>query len=272
MNQSSGRLKGDLLRFAVALALGLWLVEATGAAIHHISTALDGAPKRIAQGTSVADRQIRGNAFMNAIESIRTSIPKDGDYLLIEGRENIADAHVVRAYLVPRKAELLGPASSLDADARAHLSALQPPRYFVLAWTPSGVPAVGSTKDLAPVLGRYPWTHESASLLGGIDFPVENAIVQGTLLVRGWARIPGEDLQVGIEIDGKEREATSTRRFPRPDVCIVFPQMDDCTTAGFELKLELRPEEAAPHDLVVVFSAADGRIRHSPRRRLEWRR
>ncbi len=271
MNGSSSGLKSQLLRSAIAIVLGLWVVAAAGAAVRQIRGALTAFPRRIAQGTAAADREIRGRPFMNAIDAIRASIPKNGDYLLIEGRDNIADAHVVRAYLAPRKAELLDATSSLDPYSRAHLWEVQPPRHFIVTWTPSSIPVAGSTKDLSSLAGAYPWTHESPSLLGGIDNLPENVTVQGTLHVRGWARIPGEDLEVSLEIDGTAREAMSVGSFPRPDVCAVLPQMGDCSTCGFELVLEPRPDDAGPHELVLVFHAADGRIRHYPRVRFEWR-
>jgi hypothetical protein len=262
----------SILRLVVAFALGLWLLGASEAAVRHIGDTLHDAPRRIAQDSAAGEREFRGKAFVDAIEAIRLSIPKDGDYLLVEGRDNIADSHLVRAYLVPRKAEFLGLASSLDEDTRARLWVIRPPRYIVLAWTPAGVPVAGSTADLKSLLGPYPWSHETASLPGGVDPLPDDAVVRGPLLVRGWARIPGEDLQVQVEIDGEDRGAGMVRRCPRPDVCSVIPQMGDCTTAGFELKLELRAQDLGRHELVVVFRAADGRVRHYPGLQFEWRR
>ena len=83
---------------------------------------------------------------------------------------------------------------------------------------------------MAPVEGvATPWAVDPL-LYGSMDGPVEGQQGQGTLLVRGWAREPGEDLLVRVLVGGVEVEPASFRRVPRPDVAAALPQMGDCSS------------------------------------------
>jgi hypothetical protein len=130
-----------------------------------------------------------------------------------------------------------------------------------LPWTPAGGP-------LAPqALYR-----EDASLVGSIDGPADSAVVTGPLRVSGWARIPGEDLHVTIMLDGEERSAARGARMPRPDVEAVIPSLGDCRSAGYEATYAFEPDDEGPHEIQVLFRAADGRQRHYPSRRFTWKK
>jgi len=109
-------------------------------------------------------------------------------------------------------------------------------------------------------------------LTGSIDEPYEDQVVRGTLVVRGWARIPGEDLEVTGMIDGHVREASSRARVPRGDVELVLPELGDCARAGYEERYEPSAADLGEHTIVVVFRSADGRVREYPPRRFTWRR
>jgi hypothetical protein len=109
---------------------------------------------------------------------------------------------------------------------------------------------------------------EDPSLLGSIDEPAEGAEVLGTLVVRGWARVPGQDLAVGVLLDGVERVPDGLRRTARLDVEAAVPGLGSCATAGYEARVALRPEDAGTHELAVVFRSPDGRERHYPGRRI----
>jgi hypothetical protein len=119
-----------------------------------VSQVVREAPRQIPRDTLSAHREFRGPRFIDAIESIKETIPSDATYFLIEGRSNVADSYVVRAYLAPRKAEFLGPAAGIDEAALTRLGILRPPRYVVLAWTPGNIPAFGSTADLRALLRK----------------------------------------------------------------------------------------------------------------------
>ena len=111
---------------------------------------------------------------------------------------------------------------------------------------------------------------EDLSLTGSVDGPEPDAAIHGPLLVRGWARIPGEDLGVTILIDGEERPEGPVRRVPRPDVCAALPRMGDCSAAGYEALYEPRPDDEGTHELLVLFRAKDGRYRPYSRQPFRW--
>ena len=128
-----------------------------------------------------------------------------------------------------------------------------------LPWTPPG--------GLAP--SGLPW-REDAALTGNIDAPEEGAAVKGTLRIRGWARIPGEDLHVTLLVDGEQRPLASGSRTPRPDVCAAVPALGDCSQAGFDGTFAFLPGDAGPHEIVALFRSKDGRERHYPPRKFTW--
>ena len=144
--------------------------------------------------------------------------------------------------------------------------------------------AVVKNEPEAKALDPLPWApaggslpphalyREDATLLGSIDAPVENAVVTGPLRVSGWARIPGEDLHVTITLDGEERSAALGARVPRPDVQAAVPSLGDCRSAGYDATYAFEPGDEGPHEIQVLFRAADGRQRHYPPRRFTWKR
>ena len=139
---------------------------------------------------------------------------------------------------------------------------------------PLPTPAGGETRPLSAVelvLRRPPvpvrgW-REDVGLIGSIDEPDDGAEVRGTLVVRGWARIAGEDLDVHVLLDGVERSPDELRRTPRPDVEAVVRGLGSCATAGYEARLSLAGD-AGVHRLAVVFRSRDRRERHYPGRRI----
>jgi hypothetical protein len=131
-----------------------------------------------------------------------------------------------------------------------------------LPWTPAPeAPATPAVKLRGP---------EDFSLTGGINGSEPGAAIRGELVVAGWARIPGEDLEVTILIDGEERTPLSMKRVPRDDVTRALPRMGDCRGAGFEARYAPRPDDAGTHELLVLFRAKDGRYRPYPIQRFTW--
>jgi hypothetical protein len=109
---------------------------------------------------------------------------------------------------------------------------------------------------------------EDIELLGSIDDPAEGAEVRGTLVVHGWARMPGQDLTVHVLLDGVERTPEEFRRTPRLDVAAAVAGLGSCATAGYEARVVLGPGDAGARELAVVFQTRDGRERHYPGRRI----
>jgi hypothetical protein len=144
--------------------------------------------------------------------------------------------------------------------------------------------AVVKNEPGARALDPLPWTppawpfpsrvprREDPTLTGSIDEPAEGAVVTGPLRVRGWARIPGEDLHVTVTIDGDERDPVKGARVPRPEVEAAVPTLGNCRTAGYEAVYSFEAGDDGPHEILVLFRAADDRQRHYPPRRFTWNR
>ena len=77
---------------------------------------------------------------------------------------------------------------------------------------------------------EVPLGSEDASLTGSLDSPPENGTVAGTLIVRGWARIPGQDLKAVVLLDGDVRPALSRKRYDRGDVAAAVPALVSTVT------------------------------------------
>ncbi len=111
---------------------------------------------------------------------------------------------------------------------------------------------------------------DDETLIGSIDDPEPDADIVGELRLRGWARIPGEDLAVTVLVDREIRKPSSFRRTPRPDVCQVLSEMSNCESAGYEAVLPFQWGDGGWHELTVLFRAKDGRQRHYPPRDFRW--
>ena len=123
---------------------------------------------------------------------------------------------------------------------------------------------------MTPVEGvATPWAVDPL-LYGSMDGPVEGQQVRGDLLVRGWAREPGEDLLVKILVGGVEVEPVSFRRVPRPDVAAALPQMGDCSLAGYEAIVPRPPGVEGDVVVSVQFRSRSGRMRHYPGAKIRW--
>jgi hypothetical protein len=127
--------------------------------------------------------------------------------------------------------------------------------------------ALAFPRELARILEGY---RQDDGLMGGLDL-APNAVVRGPLAVKGWARIPGEDLQVRILLDGEERTDVPVQRYSRPDVCTVIPAIRDCTKAGFEARFEPAEDEEKKHEVTAIFFSRDGRYRIYPPCPITWK-
>jgi hypothetical protein len=140
--------------------------------------------------------------------------------------------------------------------------------------------AVVKTEPNAKTLESAPVAREPAvlagtewvELTGSIDEPAAEAIVTEDLRVRGWARIPGRDLDVTVLIDRALRVPLREARFPRPEVQAAIPYLGDCGNAGYEHVFAFQPGDEGGHELSVVFRGPFDRVRHYPSRKFTWKK
>ena len=130
------------------------------------------------------------------------------------------------------------------------------------------------TLESAPALTERggPIGTESTDLTGSIDGPAEDSVVTGNLTVRGWARIPGQDLGVTVLIDRATRFPLREARLPRMDVQAVLPHLGDCASAGYEQVFAFQPGDQGEHELSVIFHGPPDRVRHYPWRKFTWKK
>jgi hypothetical protein len=135
------------------------------------------------------------------------------------------------------------------------------------AWWPHWRISDAYVSTLPRIPGR-----EDGTLPGSIDEPREGATFAGPFRVRGWARAPGEDLDVRLFLDGAIA-GTPIRRVPRRDVQAAIPSLGDCSGAGWEaiVAFPTRDASSGEHELTAVFLTRDGRFRSYPVRHLTWR-
>jgi hypothetical protein len=194
--------------------------------------------------------------LMDHLESIPTSYVTVHEAWI--GAEERAALHVflarqidsgrlrfVRRFPEPTRADLYA-----VAKTEPHVPGARPP-WFVT--------------DRAALLGGV----EDPSLTGSVDGPAEGQTVNGAFVVRGWGRVPDEDLAVRVLIDGEERPTTISR-VPRPDVASVLPQLGDCSKAGYEARIAFAEGDQGWHRFQVIFSATGGRGRLYSTRSFLW--
>ena len=128
--------------------------------------------------------------------------------------------------------------------------------------------ALAIPRERTDILGKC---REDALLTGGLDDLPETGIIRGSFVVRGWARIPGEDLEIRVLLDDEERVPGPAVRYSRPDVCSVLPQMVDCTKAGFEVRFDFEKSDEGRHEITAIFFSRDGRCRIYPPAWITWK-
>ena len=141
---------------------------------------------------------------------------------------------------------------------------------YAVVKTEPGVKVLESVPTTSQPVGSA--STEWAGLTGSIDDPAADSVVTGDLTVRGWARIPGRDLDVTVLIDRAPRVPLREARLPRPELQAVLPSLGDCSTAGYEHVFDFQPDDGGEHELSVVFHGPDGRVRHYPWRKFTWKK
>jgi hypothetical protein len=141
-----------------AVALGIFLLSAAFA----IPPAVSRTVRWVGQAASVAGedlatirRRFLGDPWVSAIEEIRRTIPRDGEYLLVNGGTKWGGGpYWVRFDLAPRRARFLGLWSELPA-AEALRRRLPPgPRYVVIGFREPQPPILIEREDFLRLLER----------------------------------------------------------------------------------------------------------------------
>jgi hypothetical protein len=122
-----------------ALTLGLFVLfflAALPQAAVHVAERAGEAIRRWNEPPEAARQRILGEPYAAAIERIRRAVPRNGDYLLVDGAPAWeGGSYWVRFELAPRRARFLGPRSELASRRR-----LPPEGSLVVIAFGDGVP------------------------------------------------------------------------------------------------------------------------------------
>jgi hypothetical protein len=95
-----------------------------------------------------ARARLLGAATVRALDSIRQAIPANGEYLLVDGGEELqAEAYWVRFELAPRRAVFAGRLSEMERAPRPAREIPSAARWVVVAY-PGGAPRLLSRQEL----------------------------------------------------------------------------------------------------------------------------
>jgi hypothetical protein len=96
--------------------------------------------------------RLLGAATVAALDSIRQAIPADGEYLLVDGGDELqAEAYWVRFELAPRRAVFLGRLSEMERAPRLSWKLPLAARWVVVAY-PGGTPRLLSGQEFLELL------------------------------------------------------------------------------------------------------------------------
>ncbi len=117
------------------MLLGVFLLASGAAAVLHASLRLSQAAALVGEDGAGARRRVQGADYMDAIEQIRRAIPREGEYLLVDGGEERQAAPLwVRFDLAPRRARLVGALRDLPDPDRLAARMPASSRWVVIAF------------------------------------------------------------------------------------------------------------------------------------------
>jgi hypothetical protein len=145
----------SVLRAAVLALFGIFLASllprGLSASLGRIALAL----RQAGETPAEARLRVYGSAVTAAYERLRRAIPRDGEYLLIDGgTEPQASALWTRYELAPRKARLLGRWDQLPSSEVLRRSWPPGSRFVVIALPEGNPPQVMEKDELLAALDR----------------------------------------------------------------------------------------------------------------------
>lgn len=130
-----------LALFAASLLVGL------GLAAYNSGQRLLGAVAYWGMDAAASRRRVMGEAWVEAVETIRRTVPRDGEYFLINGDGPRGGGHYFVSYeLAPRRARYLGFLSDIVDPAQAAAAMPPGPRWVVIT-VPKDEPPVLLDRD-----------------------------------------------------------------------------------------------------------------------------
>lgn len=212
-----------------------------------------------------------GGAYTEAIERIKSALPTDADYLLVNGALNPEWVYAVRFDLAPRKCRYLGGIGRARVSLMSDEGSARDVLWIVIA-REKAAPFLVPTATFGS-LGGPRGERVDDEIPCALDVPAESEKVRGPLVVQGWCQERGGRPcpTVRLFLDGFERPSDGAVRYERPDVERAIPGIGACGTAGYRITLPFTEGDAGGHEIEVVVGTADGRVRRLGPRPFTWR-
>jgi hypothetical protein len=136
-----GRVMGRALDLFAAGLFGLFLVAAVPQAVQRAAGMLRYASRLGGESPVTARARFSGDAYVHAIDEIRSALPIDRPYVLVEaGRPQDGGVYWVRWDLAPRRAVYLGQLAELSDAVRSRRPFIAPLRQVVVSYGPGQPP------------------------------------------------------------------------------------------------------------------------------------
>lgn len=146
---------GSVLR---AVALGVFALSIAFAippAVSRTARWVRQASAVAGDGVATVRRRYLGAPWVSAIDDIRRAIPRDGEYLMVNGGTAWGGGpYWVRFDLAPRRARFLGLWSELPSSAQLRGRLPRGPRYVVIAFREPQPPILMEREEFLRVLDR----------------------------------------------------------------------------------------------------------------------
>ena len=235
---------------------------ALAAAPAQVKTALERlreSPRGIARTADTAGRDVRGDAYADALAEAAARIPWGGSYGIADGGSPGPDTNWVRCDLAPRVPVLLR--SRGCGDWFFERRPKEVPELTVVVGRDGGLRVVPTRTLLSSLWSGL--TGPQEDIPGWMDTPAEGRTVAGGFVVGGWCQERGGRPcpSVRVWIDGVEVDAARVERFPRRDVQAVLPEMGDCSRAGWRVTIAAGALAKGRHCVAAALIATGGRHR-----------
>lgn len=213
----------------------------------------------IARDAEAARRELRGDAYANALAEAAARIPSGTLYAIADEGGPGPDANWVRCDLAPRVPVLLRPGRC--GDWYFDRPQREIPGITVVVARDGGVRLVETRSLLTSLWSGL--TGLEQDIPGWIDEPAEDRTVTGGFLAGGWCQERGGRpcAAVRVWLDGREVDAARVERFPRPDVEATVPGIGDCSRAGWRVRFATGELAPGRHCVAAALIAVGGGYR-----------
>jgi hypothetical protein len=216
-------------------------------------------PRGLARGAEAAARDLRGDAYVNALAEVRGRVSEGASYAIANAGVGRPDQNWLRCDLAPRV-----PVNLRQGSCGAWFFDRPPESVPEVAIVIDADGSLRLTETRALLTSLWSGlSGPEVEIPGWIDAPAEGGTVAGRVVMTGWCQERGKGpcAAIRVWVDGAEIDAARIERFPRPDVQAAVPEMGDCSRAGWRTAFEAGALAPGRHCVAAALVAGDGRHR-----------